>query len=175
LIATALQPPSPPARMSRTIPISIEQISDLLNENIEEARKANRHHVLGLYSGTGWDEAAKKIFGGDAEGERFMSSNLSLIGIGPDVGTVLWNPNDPVTRELRHYFQATFEDEVAACRSTIRDEMTWSGVYLVSRLSEEHGYSASVARVAVESLERLGQIEINKDHGEDAIVSKGVE
>jgi len=89
------------------------------------------------------------------------------------VGSVLWNRNDPVARELRHYFQATYEDEVAACRSTIHDEMTYSGVYLVSRLSDEHGYSMSVARAAIESLVQVGEIEVNDDHGEEALVSKG--
>lgn len=173
LIAIALRSASPPRRSRRPVPISAEQVLVVLNGQIEEARKADRHHIVGLYSGTGWDDATKKLFGGSDEGERFMSSNVSIIGIGPDVGTVLWNPNDSVARELRHYFQATFEDEVAACRATIHDEMSWSGVYLVSRLADDHGYSRSVSRAAIESLVRLGEIEINDEFGEEAIVSKG--
>ena len=176
LIAMALRSAGPSRRSKRPLPVSAEQILFVLDEQIGEARKADRHHIIGLYSGTGWDEATKKLFGGDEEGQRFMSSNVSVIGIGPDVGSVLWNRNDPVARELRHYFQATFEDEVAACRATIRDEMTWSGVYLVSRLSDEyeHGYSMSVAKAAIKSLVRVSDIEVNDDdYGEEVLVSKG--
>ena len=172
--ARAIESATTRRRRREPAPVPAGVLTAMLESAAQDAREAGRHHVLGIYAPPGWDQAAVDVVSGSEAGKRFLSPNLSPALIGADLGTVVWNPSDPVIAELAHYVQATFEDEVAACRTAIRSVLHESDVYLLSRLVDEQGFTGGVARAAALAEEKAGELELTDEYGEEALIKKGV-
>ena len=159
-------------RTSASTQVQAEVLASMLESDLVSARRSRIHCVLGVYSHFGWDDNAIGLVAGPDASLRFLNPNLSPALIGPGLGNLAWNDNDPVMAALAHYFQSTFEDEVAACKAYISQCLKNSDFYLLSKLAEERSYSHAVMQAAADSLVNTQQVYLLEERGEVALVRK---
>ena len=155
-------------------PVPAEMLVHMLETDLITARRTKRHHTVGIFAFDGWEDAATELFTSEKAQERFLNPNLSPMLFGPDLGTVVWNANDPVIAALTHYFSTTFEDDVAKCKAHVLNHLKDSAIYLVSSLVDEAGFAPSVAKTAAESLAQEQEAFLIEERGELAIVRKEI-
>lgn len=141
-------------------PAQLPRLTNLLTRLAEESRQAGVHTVAGIFSFNGWSDEASELVAAARPSERFLSPDLSPALIGPEIGAVLWNSNDPVAADLGHYFKGGFEDEVASCKRRLNEILGESKVCLLSRLSEEEGFSPAAVRAAGQAMAKSGLIKL---------------
>jgi len=144
-------------------------LTTMLQEGLKWAKNESTHLVVGIYSVGGWEPEELELIQHADAGKRFLNPNLSLALVGSDISNVIWNPNDPVIADLVHYFRASFEDELAACKETVNSLLEEHMVYLLSNLEDEQGFSNQVVDATVDTLVDSGKFEIIEHNGEKAI------
>lgn len=141
-------------------PVDLPHLTSLLTRLADGSRQRGVHTVAGIFSFTGWTDQSAELVVSTRAAERFLSPDLSPVLMGPGLDTVRWNQNDPVGSDLSHYFQATFEDEVASCRRRLTDILSESKVCLLRRLIEDEGFSAAAVRTAAGAMVKARKIEL---------------
>jgi len=143
------------AQGSQAPPLSLEALLKILHDRDGEARKAGGPILAGLFSLTGWDEACVAHVVGDASLPALVDPDVSVCLIGPGLDQVRANANDRRLAPCLPLFRgATVEEEAAACKDAMYEELLATDRVFVSTHAREHGVSPQAALMAAQDLAR---------------------
>ena len=102
-------------------PLSIAILHGVLTEEADAAVRSRNESVLGLFSPTGWAEAARQFVRNDPPGSGWAARSVHPILIGPRIAELFWDTRDGKLRPyVPRFCGLTVEERKSVCRDDIQ-------------------------------------------------------
>ena len=143
------------AQGSDAPPVALGPLLETLAERTREAERKDLTLVTALFAFTGWeDECLRHVCGGDGRA-AFVHPDVSVCLIGPGFEDVHASPTDPrIEPYLPLYRGQTLQEEAAACKQALLDELFARDRAFVKQFAARSGVTPQAALLAANEIVR---------------------
>lgn len=147
--------------------MSLSELTPILSEKIEKARKEDAYIVLGIVSPTGFEEKVKEYIAGEEFHKNFLSNRLAVCLVDAETGELLYNPVDEMAKHYKNFFEIEFnEEKVEKCKLFIKNKLSVEEYVVLEDVVKEGNFARDVAKKAFYEVEKEGfRIRYIKDVG----------
>lgn len=123
-------------------PAVLTQLHERLQRESEQRGRLGNEALLGLFSPTGWDDAACQFARNDPPGSGWASGTVSVILIGPGVTDVVWDVEDLRAQQYVECFCGlTRTERQNVCREKIERALLVQEFANLEDLARDQGFS----------------------------------
>jgi hypothetical protein len=94
-----------------TAPISLGELTAILERGVELGRSRNILYILGIASPTGWEPVAEEAIAGSPTTRGFIDPHLAVCLVDPSSNALAFNPGDPRITHFLDLFIGELEEE----------------------------------------------------------------